>query len=158
MHMLDPDRYLLSDEESRKLEVLKRAFVIISENPIRTEAMRLIQELEGYSSRTPYRIYEEVQNLFGRFADTNRKLDRMLQRERVMQLWKLAQGDKDKGIKADLWLALECEKVLMKITGTDNFDEKEDTETELPALYLTPDVSVLMSAQAEDVSPEDDDR
>lgn len=157
MHMMDPDRYVLHEDEHDHMELLKRVFVIISENPLRAESMRLIQELEGYSSiRTPYRLYQDAQNLFGRFAENNRKLERMLQRERLLELIRAAKGeDKElepgsKPPKVNLDFILECEKLLMKITGTDNHEEEDNTPKELPPIMLTTEVSVLLEAQAED--------
>lgn len=155
MHMMDPDRYVLHQDEQPHLEVLKRVFVIISENPLRAEAMKLIQGIEGYTgTRTPYRLYQEAQDLFGRFADNNRKLERMLQRERVLELMRMAKGEMNEEgkpqKKVDLGFILECEKLFMKITGTDNHEEADNTPQELPPVMLTTEVSVLLESQAED--------
>lgn len=160
MHMIDPDRYVLHGDEKEHLEILKRVFVIISEHPLRAESMKLIQELEGYSgTRTPYRLYQEAQDLFGRFADNNRKLERMLQRERILQLIEMAKGDLDEDgkpqKKVDLGFILECEKLFTKITGTDNHEEADNTPQELPPVMLTSEVSVLLESQAEDAEIDD---
>lgn len=153
MHMMDPARYRLTEEETQYLNLLKRVFAVISETPIRAEAMRMIEQLEGFSHvRSAYRVHQDALDLFANLVHSNIKIDRAMQVERLHLLIRSAQ-DQDK----DLEFILECEKLLMKVQGTDRPDPEQLMSTELPPVYLLDDPSLLLEAQEAEIDETEQD-
>lgn len=162
MHLIDPHRYKLKANEEVYLQMVQEAFAIIVANPSRHEARRLIVQnvvkpisdsRQGNRNKiSGIQLMKDAENIFGRFEDINKRLQRGLMRDRItLRLNKLYQAA-DAGEEVDKFIA-KYEEVLMKLDRLDEIIDMDQVDTTIPELDLTTDPSALL--QAEDIDYED---
>jgi hypothetical protein len=156
MHLIDPHRYQLKPNEEKYLTMVQQAFSIIVDNPSRHEARRIILDKVVKpitDSRRGNRNYisgiqliRDAENIFGRFEDINKRLQRGIMRDRItLRLTKLYEKAEE-GEEVDKFIA-KYEEVLMKLDRLDEIIDLETVDTTIPELNLTMDPSALLDAE-----------
>lgn len=155
-HLMDPNTWTLKEHEERYLEMLKKAFIIICDNPSRREAKRLIMEtvMESVSDPRPgnfnrvsgIQVMQDAENLFGRFEYINKRVQRGIIRDRIsLRLQKLYQ-EAEEGEANDKFIA-KYEELLIKLDRLDEIVDEDAMDTSIPEISFTNNPAALLDAE-----------
>lgn len=156
MHLVDGTRYKINDTETRYLSMLERAFTIICQNPSKREARTMITSLleeEHVTDPRPknenrvstIQIIRDAENLFGRFEEVNKRIQRGLMRERLsLRLQKLYKLTEEEDIDPDIDKHIaKYEQLLMQLDRLNEIIDEEGMDTTLPELSFTTNSAAL---------------
>lgn len=140
IHLMDPDRFILSGRDDEWLSMMRRAFHIMSEESSHFAIERFLKDIyHEKHPRTILKLIQDTQKFFGSIISRNKSFDKLIQRERILAHIKVAKEAFDMRAVAAL------EKLLMQIDGTDK--EAKDTfkweDLQLPDMIFTDDPKAL---------------
>lgn len=95
MHLLEPERWILTQAEDEMLEQLRQVWAIICKKSTQRERIRLISEQISVSERTVTRYIENAQHLFGDMLKVDLDIELALAYDRYMKLYEKARKAKD---------------------------------------------------------------
>ncbi len=134
--LLDGYEEHLNDSDYQHLQRVCQAFKMLTSGTTEIKVKRKLNAL-GYTNAA--RILQDVRYLFVDIYKVNPAFERVIQRERIQKHIK-------KAAKAGEWKAVaSLEKTLADVTGTNNHTKESINWNlvNLPALQLTPDISIL---------------
>lgn len=154
IYLMEPDSFALNDVDFKYLNLLKKAFHIMSNEVSNVSAATLIYEtLDIETESRVWKIMDDVRQLFGNMIKRNKEFDRMVLQEKIANIAKKANEDKK------MELELECYRTMMKLSGADvhSADNIDPTEIQLPDLIFTSDPAALYNPDIEDAEIIDED-
>lgn len=149
MHLMQPGDVLLSEEEDEYLNLLKRAFAIMSEGKGQAETIQLIGELEGFDHRmTGWRVIKDAEALFAPMMRINKTLEVAILREKLRLMEERIKMVPE-GCTVDEELLLQVYKEWNKLVDKLPEGEVDESLPEIPPLLFTNDPKVLQASEAE---------
>lgn len=148
MHLLDPDRFYLPDEDFHYLEKLKLAFAVISNTLSRTEALKKIEAVLNIDIRKQdaYKYYNDSRELFGNIIKSNKDFDRLVLREKLVILANTAEA------MMNIEEARKCYEAIMKLDALDKHGESDfnPEDFQFPTIIFSDDPSLLEDAEIDE--------
>lgn len=141
IYLLDKGRFELNLTDRTYLSILKRAYAILCEGKPRRETVKLIAYLEDEAETNVYRIIRDAQNLYARFEDVDRRIQRGILREKLELLAQKAEE------KDDLFQARLCYEALSRLDGLNRVDDEKPKKTELPKVVIFTNNPQALAAQ-----------
>lgn len=148
IHLMEPDRWILNDQEDEMLERLREVWAIVCKKSTQRERIKLISEQILVSERTVVKYIQDATHLFGDILKVDMDLELALAHERYMKLYKKALDAKD------FDTARRCQDsatvILEKIES-----RQPRTAKVYAALVFTSDPAALSARNAEELEFED---
>lgn len=95
MHLLEPERWILTRTEDEMLEKLRQVWAIVCKKSTQRERIRLISENIAVSEKTVGRYIENATHLFGDLLKVDIDVELALAYDRYMKLYEKAKKTKD---------------------------------------------------------------
>ncbi len=95
MHLIEPERWVLTQAEDEMLEQLREVWAIICKKSTQRHRIRLISRQISVSERTVLRYIENAQHLFGDMLKVDMDIELSLAYGRYMKLYEKAKKAKD---------------------------------------------------------------
>lgn len=95
MHLMEPERWILTQAEDEMLEILRQVWAILCKRSTQRERIRLISEQISVSERTVARYIENAVHLFGDMLKVDMDVELALAYGRYMKLYEKAKKEKD---------------------------------------------------------------
>lgn len=172
MHMLEPDKFALNDQDDTYYRQLQQAYQLVFEELRQSVAIRAIQEgIPGAESwHMANRILKDIYELFAPFLKKNKELRRAILVEKFYAMAKVAEGKAmfeytdDEGVThqcADQDWMMIAEKLYTQAGKFEGLDQHEVTmldpdEIQIPEIEITADPAAFLAAQAEESGEADD--
>lgn len=148
IHLLEPDRWALNNQEAEYLDRLRKVWAIVCEKPTQLARIRLISEQIEVSERTVQRYIKDAMHLFGDVLRVDVELEMQLAYDRYLNLYQKALDDDDYDT------ARRCHDsamdILLKIEA-----RTPRTAKVYAALVFTSDPAALSARNAEELEFED---
>lgn len=95
IHLMEPERWVLSELEETKLEGLRTTWKIICQKSRQRERLLLIAEMCQVTERTAYRYMQDAVALFGETLHIDHDLELHLAYERYLSIHEAAKKEED---------------------------------------------------------------
>lgn len=164
MHMLEPDRFALNDQDDEYYRQLQQAYQLVFEELRQSFAIKAIQEaIPGAESwHRANRILQDIYELFAPFLKKNKELRRAILVEKLYMLAKAAEAKAvdENGQATDAeWMAI-AERLYSQAGKFEGLDEHDTAlidpdEIQIPAIEITSDPAAFLDAQNEEVEEAD---
>jgi len=172
MHMLEPERFALNDQDDIYYRQLQQAYQLVFEELRHSVAIRAIQEaIPGAEMwHRANRILQDIYELFAPFLRKNKDLRRAILVEKLYEMAKVAekraygsytddQGNVQEWADPD-WMVI-VERLYTqagKFEGLDQHDAPllDPDEIQIPEIEITADPAAFLAAQAENSGEEAD--
>lgn len=139
MYMIEPDRFVLAEEEERYFHILRQSYAVIAEfDKPRGEVIEAINTIKGDFRATAYRIMKDAQSLFGMFEEVDKRVQRAIVREKLKMLAIKAQNQNDGQLEA------RCYEAMIRLDKLDQSDGDPVQDTTIPMLEVTSDPTALI--------------
>lgn len=166
MHMLEPDRFVLNDQDETYYRQLQQAYQLVFEELRQSVAIKTIQEAVP-GAETWHRantILQDIYELFAPFLKKNKDLRRAILVERLYHMAKVAESKAhgtykdDEGISHDFadkdWMELAM-KLYVEAGRFEGLDEHDTAmidpdEITIPEIEITSDPTAFLEAQNEE--------
>lgn len=170
MHMLEPERFVLNDQEDIYYGYLQKAYHLVFGELQESVAIRAIQEaIPGAESwYLANRILRDIYELFSPFLQKNKELRRAILVEKLYEMAKEAQkraygrqtnenGNEYEWADPE-WMAI-AERLYTQAGKFEGLDQHEapmldPDEIQIPHIEITADPAAFLAAQAEDSGEE----
>lgn len=173
MHMLEPEKFCLDDQDERYYRMLQQAYQLVFDELRQSVAIRVIQETipEAESWYMANRLLRDIYELFAPFVNKNKELRRAILVEKLYHLARVAEKNAlvtytdENGIQTEVansdWMAM-AERLYTQAGKFEGLDPREATlldpdEIQIPAIEITADPQAFIAAQAEESDEEADD-
>lgn len=173
MHMLEPEKFCLDDQDERYYRMLQQAYQLVFDELRQSVAIRVIQETipEAESWYMANRLLRDIYELFAPFVNKNKELRRAILVEKLYHLARVAEKNAlvtytdENGIQTEVanaeWMAM-AERLYTQAGKFEGLDQHEvalidPDEIQIPAIEITADPQAFIAAQAEESDEEADD-
>lgn len=173
MHMVEPDRFILGDEDEAYYRQLQQAYHLVFDELRESVAMKAIMEnVPGADTwHRANKVLRDIYEIFAPFVKKNKDLRRAILLEKLYLMADVAQkravftytddaGDEQEG--ADLeWMAM-AERLLGQAAKIEGLDQPEKSgfdpdELVIPEIEITSDPAAFLASQMESEDAEIDD-
>lgn len=157
--MMDPYRNRLGKLDKRYLNILRQAFVIISDNYTAKAFLPLIQDLghehigRRFGMNKASQILQDTYHVYGNAIKRNKDFDREMTIARLHECY-------EKLMEAEKWdKAADVMSIIGRFQLLDKAEDKEVDKKglELPALEITSDPQSLLSPEVEEAQIEEEE-
>lgn len=177
MHMIEPERFALNDQDDEYYRQLQQAYQLVFEEMRQSVAIKAIQEaIPGAESwHRANRILLDIYELFAPFLKKNKELRRAILVEKLYMMADVAEkkaifeytdsdGVKHQGADQE-WMVI-AERLYTQAGKFEGLDEHDTTlidpdEIQIPHIEITADPAAFLAAQNEEAEEaeydEDDD-
>ena len=167
MHMIEPDRFILGNDDQDYYHQLQDAWRLVSNEMRESVSIRLIQEqVDGAESWfKANRLLRDLEALFAPFLDQNRELQK---RKVIDRLYKYAEIADKKAVYQDEagndvvdqeWLKIAQQftkdAAEMDGLGADGAAPLNPDEFQIPDFEITSDPQAFLDAQTEEIDAEE---
>lgn len=173
MHMLEPEKFCLDDQDERYYRMLQQAYQLVFDELRQSVAIRVIQETipEAESWYMANRLLRDIYELFAPFVNKNKELRRAILVEKLYHLARVAEKNAlvtytdEKGIETEVanadWMEM-AQRLYTQAGKFEGLDQHEAAlidpdEIQIPAIEITADPQAFLAAQAEESDEEADD-
>lgn len=169
MHMIEPERFALNDQDDEYYRQLQQAYQLVFDELRQSVAIKAIQEaIPGAESwHRANRILLDIYELFAPFLKKNKELRRAIL---VEKLYMLADAAKSKAVDPEgnaldiEWMAV-AERLYSQAGKFEGLDEHDTAlidpdEIQIPSIEITSDPAAFLAAQneeAEEADPDEDE-
>lgn len=159
MHMMDPYRNRLGKLDKRYLNILRQAFVIISDNYTAKAFLPLIRDLghehigRRFGMNKASQILQDVYHVYGNAIKRNKDFDREMTIARLLECY-------EKLIEEKKWdKAADVMSIIGRFQLLDKAEDKEVNTKglELPELQITGDVKALQQETIEEAQIDEEE-
>lgn len=162
MAMIQPDEFILSNDESVYLDILTRAYPIICTGRPKSIVIKQIGELEDKWNSQVIKIYKDAQDLYARFEEVNTRVLRGIFIEKQTHIAEmmedLAKNGEDELARAKAAdVARRCWEAIAKFTRIERIDDVIDTTPPPPAPLLRVHESYKKIEKAQIIDDRDTD-
>lgn len=129
MYIMQPSTYQLTPKEHQYYDLLKRAFIVVSEQSAHLNtAVKILMGLENCTREQAYKYISDMEDLFGRVRPINKDFERRLRYDQVSKQMEIALSHQNGD------LALKCIDRLIKIGHLDqnDVDDFDPSKFEIP--------------------------
>lgn len=173
MHMIEPDRFALNDQDEAYYRQLQQAYQLVFEELRQSVAIRAIQEAVP-GAETWHRanvILKDIYELFSPFLKKNKELRRAILVEKLYSLAKVAESkavfeykDSDGIVQsgADMEWMVVAERLYSQAGKFEGLDEHDTAmidpdEIQIPSIEITSDPNAFLEAQHKEAEEAEDD-
>ena len=148
IHLMEPERWMLSEEEERRLDTLNGVWKIIVKKASPRERIKMIVGTYDCTERSAFRYIQEATKLFMETLDLDHELELRLAYHRFMLLHEKAKaGDDFDG-------SMRCLERAMKVRA--DLEDRQPRKAKVYAgILFTSDPLALTARNSEDVSFEE---
>ena len=156
-------QFALTETEQEYLSLMENAYTLVKERRSQTEALKLFRAQMQRLTHRPHSaiaIMRDALNLFGRFEDVHRPVQRGMIREQLLRRIEVCEkactvgeGDSERSGDAPLYekLIQGYWKQLIELDQLDRIEDGPgDLDNEIPDIEFTSDAAALMDHLAED--------
>ena len=173
MHMLEPERFVLSDDDGEYYRQLQHAYHMVFDELRESVAMKAIMEnVPGANTwHRANKVLRDIYELFSPFLKKNKDLRRAIVLEKLYMLADVAQkravftytdykGDQQEGADRE-WMEM-AERLLTQAAKIEGLDQPEKAafdpeELLIPEIEITSDPAAFLASQMEFEDAEFDD-
>jgi hypothetical protein len=139
MYMIEPDRFVLAEDEERYFHILRQSYAVIAEfDRPRGEVIEAINTIKGDFRASAYKIIKDAQALYGMFEEIDKRVQRAIVREKLKMLAMKAQEQNDGQLEA------RCYEAMIRLDKLDQADGDPVQDITIPMLEITSDPTALI--------------